>query len=415
MLLIVPLGMHNPGPWYAGLVAAGALLFVGAAWSAYTGGAFARKLARSRALRVVDTILWNILLAVLLFEGTLTLADHWIDHPLLTRPEGKSVRRIDNAKPRPHEWINGSQTNSRGYNDTEWTPVPPAGTIRILALGDSFAFGVVGYRENFLTQIEVPLSRRLGQPVEVVNLGLTSLMPRDYLYLLNDEGLALAPDIVLVCFFVGNDYNKERRASVLHPGSWRTQAFIRRAYLMLAERQRRAREPEAVGAPTSDPDFDADTRPAKFSDAAYLDIARSYLLPLVESAGQQRIERDTLGVLERIVVLADPRPVVIAMLPTELQVERSLRERVLAEADWAESEIDVSRPVRRMRAHFEPRGVPVIDLLPALIQAEVEGRTYYPRDTHWNTRGNRAAAEALWPEIEPIVREVAARKRAPAR
>lgn len=415
MLLIVPLGMYKPGPWYAGLVVAGALLFLAAAWSAYTGGAFARKLAKSRALRVVDTILWNILLAVLLFEGALTLADHWIDHPLLTRPEGKSVRRIENAKLRPHEWINGSQTNSRGYNDSEWTSIPPAGTIRILALGDSFALGVVGYRENFLTLIEAPLSRRLGRPVEVVNMGVTELMPRDYLYLLNDEGLALAPDIVLICFFVGNDYNKERRASALHPGSWRTQAFIRRAYLMLAERQRRAREPEAVGAPASDPDFDADTRPAKFSEAAYLDIARSYLLPLVEGAGQQRIERDTFGVLERIVALADPRPVVIAMLPTELQVEQSLRERVLAEADRAESEIDLSRPVRRMRAHFEPRGVPVVDLLPALIRAEAQGRTYYPRDTHWNSRGNAAAAEALWPELEPIVREVAERRRAPIR
>ncbi|MEZ5421131.1 MAG: hypothetical protein R2708_27860 [Vicinamibacterales bacterium] len=69
--------------------------------------------------------------------------------------------------------------------------------------------GVVPRRDNYLTLVEQALAA--DGPAEVVNLGVSGTEPRDYLSLLVDEGLGLDPDLVLVGFFVGNDFEVRRR------------------------------------------------------------------------------------------------------------------------------------------------------------------------------------------------------------
>src|ERR1044072_4578912 len=44
--------------------------------------------------------------------------------------------------------------NSRGFKDVEFTVKKEDGTYRILGMGDSFAFGVVPYQDNYLTLLE---------------------------------------------------------------------------------------------------------------------------------------------------------------------------------------------------------------------------------------------------------------------
>jgi hypothetical protein len=60
--------------------------------------------------------------------------------------------------------------NSRGFNDVEHEARKSPGTFRILGIGDSFAFGVVPYRVNYLKLLEDDLNRA-RPPVEVINMG----------------------------------------------------------------------------------------------------------------------------------------------------------------------------------------------------------------------------------------------------
>lgn len=92
--------------------------------------------------------------------------------------------------------------NSLGFKDIEFGPKQRS-VYRIVALGDSFAYGNVPYRNNFLTVLEQNLAR-LGN-YEVLNMGIRGNGPSDYLSLLVREGLSLDPDAVLVSFFIGND------------------------------------------------------------------------------------------------------------------------------------------------------------------------------------------------------------------
>ena len=48
-----------------------------------------------------------------------------------------------------------------------------------------------------------------------------------------------------------------------------------------------------------------------------------------------------------------------------------------------------------MRALLESLDVPVLDLAPALREAEWQSPTYHLRGAHWNRRGNEAAARAV--------------------
>jgi hypothetical protein len=95
--------------------------------------------------------------------------------------------------------------NSRGFKDVEFSTSKAPGTIRILGVGDSFAFGVVPYEYNYLTLVEQQL-KETGHNVELINMGIPGIGPKEYLALLAREGFVLEPDKVLLSFYVGNDF-----------------------------------------------------------------------------------------------------------------------------------------------------------------------------------------------------------------
>jgi hypothetical protein len=93
-------------------------------------------------------------------------------------------------------------TDGSGFRATPAAPATgPA--LRILVVGDSFAFGWgVEDKETFAAV----LARELGRvrPVEVINAGVPGYGPDQYWLFLRERGFALAPDLVLLAE-CGND------------------------------------------------------------------------------------------------------------------------------------------------------------------------------------------------------------------
>ena len=376
-------------------------LCIGAAAWPRSRRAVARAFGRSRVLRGVDALLWNLALLLAVGELAFGIAAHFVSSPLLVTPNARSQSRIAESRRQVIEYFGTG--NARGYTDRE--PLADAsGVVRIVALGDSFAYGIVGYEANFLTQLEAELAARVGAPVEVVNLGLPNLQPKDYLQLLVDEGLALHPDLVLVCLFAGNDFTKPSNTTYFDGRNWRVVAFAMRLFGFARERER-AREAGLAGAEPEGWKTSAGT----FSEEAYFGVARSYV-PLLRRAPSEAIRRAdeaTLSILAELVAVAAPTPVAVAVLPDELQVNPELRASVLAALGLSEDDLDLERPARVTREGLEARGVAVIDLLPALVAAEREAPTYAPRDSHWNARGNAIAARVIAAGLEASVRRIA--------
>ncbi|MFL6232768.1 MAG: SGNH/GDSL hydrolase family protein, partial [Thermoanaerobaculia bacterium] len=94
--------------------------------------------------------------------------------------------------------------NREGLRGPEIGPKAP-GTLRVLALGDSFAFGVGAQEgETYPARLQEVLRAR-GVRAEVLNAGAPGYGVPDETAWFERWGKPLAPDVILVTVFVGND------------------------------------------------------------------------------------------------------------------------------------------------------------------------------------------------------------------
>jgi hypothetical protein len=105
-------------------------------------------------------------------------------------------------------------TNSRGLRDTrEIAYAKPAGTLRVLSLGDSHTQGYeVRQEATFSAVLERYLAKR-GVSAEVLNAGVSGFSTAEALAYLENEGYKYQPDVVVLGFYA-NDYEDNLKAGL---------------------------------------------------------------------------------------------------------------------------------------------------------------------------------------------------------
>jgi hypothetical protein len=345
--------------------------------SASQGGSRALVFARAAAA-------WLVVLALglILAEGAFRAYQRL--HPTFLFP-GQGYQRF---RGRPHAPDYAFHLNSRGFKDVEFTAERRPGQRRLVALGDSFAFGVVPYEDNFLTRLEALLAAR-GRPAEVLNMGVPGAGVHDYRDLLAAEGFALEPDGVLLCFFLGNDFDPEPpppRSYVI--------AFAQALWnLSTRPEGRLLRRP---------PEYD-DAAPT-FTPEGYERILRRRLgvFDVASPVFEARLAA-TLAILGQIRAACAARDIVfrVVILPDELQIDSELAARLVPRG--RRQRYDFERPGRRLAEALAAKGVPVLDLLAPFRREGAARRLFKPRDSHWNVAGNALAAERIaeWLALGP--------------
>ncbi len=288
-------------------------------------------------------------------------------------------------RPKPFTVFEGMPLNSHGFRDVEHQQAKPKETFRILGLGDSFAFGVVPYPDNFLTLLEQELDADPGD-VEVINMGIPSIGIADYFSLLVNEGMRLDPDLVLLCFYLGNDFR-------IHPQAGKGSGSYLKAFLNYLFRV----TPEYRGNARSGVEYD-DKKPT-FTEEAYLRVLRK------RSPQFRRDDSEILKnlpkaaiYLENIRRLCEHEGVelVVAILPDEVQVDPEVRRRLFESMPASRPEdFDFDLPNAVLIAELERQGIAYLDLLNTFRTEAETAPVYKIRDTHWNLRGNRVAADHI--------------------
>lgn len=103
-------------------------------------------------------------------------------------------------------------TNSLGYRDYEFNINKPEDIYRILVVGDSFTYGFgVEINETYVKNLEKFLNEKEDKKYSIINAGFKSGRSPDTEYLfLKKEGLLLDPDMIIIGFFIGNDFSDYR-------------------------------------------------------------------------------------------------------------------------------------------------------------------------------------------------------------
>ena len=93
------------------------------------------------------------------------------------------------------------KSNSLGFRDTDHAVAKPAGTYRIVVLGDSIAAGLRVERfEDTFPAILQALLRQRGVDAEVINLAVSGYNTQQEVELFKEKGLQYRPDLVLVAY-----------------------------------------------------------------------------------------------------------------------------------------------------------------------------------------------------------------------
>ena len=283
--------------------------------------------------------------------------------------------------------------NGDGFRDANVRPPEkPAGTIRILLLGDSFTFGYgVDYDKIWPVLAEQELLRR-GQSVDLVKAGVEGMDTRSELVLLHRLLGRYKPDAVVVGFLINDLYdnapyadtasgNQPRETEVRPP--WR---FPTLHLVILARRLVTA------------------------SDAGYalLYLAapqRGEFLRVPLSPGAERQRRITTDLLRLLAKVCDSAgtPLAVLSIPQQFQVlfERSSRR---------DTGVNVRLYDQLFSQVAEQEKFAWVPALDAFLNADSEEELFFRLDGHLTPAGNRIVARVFVQNVMPnLLRRVVGR------
>jgi hypothetical protein len=327
---------------------------------------------------------------------------------------------------RPFSVEYGFVLNSRSFRTSEYVPGEKLDGFRVLALGDSFTFASGGLpdRDHWTTMLEHRLQRRTDRKVEVLRLGVPGTGPAFQLRLWQLEGIALEPDVVVLGFFVGNDFvDHQDDCGELCPGTRGFGARLAKASALVRVIRNLVRIRGAAAARTEDrarvsgaesvepgtaiaryaESFDPDRPTFDRADFVAIETTRMALCRRSETGVFERL----LGRVARVVIQlagevedAGARFVVM-IIPDQYQIDGQLLDEVLEASGNRLEDYDLDRPQERLVEVLESAGVEVVNLAPVFRALSGPAPLYRPNDSHWNRRGNAVAASVLADLLEP--------------
>jgi hypothetical protein len=271
-------------------------------------------------------------------------------------------------------------TNAAGYRDDAWPDAKAAGALRVLAIGDSITFGnLADQSETFAAR----LGMRVRKPGTVEWLtaavgGWNTIEERNFL---RAEGMALAPDLVVLFFFY-NDFDTEAQLRTIElsadgrlegrPGILRWLSYDAIFYL---------------------------------KRSALVRLTRDLLDGLV-NADDYRRRFNTLLVEDKVDLAQDPR------IATTYSLLRDMDQ--LARAGGADfmvvfcPSLDIARLkgveptfIGHLGAFVRSLGATFVDAAPAFQKAPDPERLFmFPWDNHYSARGHELVSQVVAPTIE---------------
>ena len=305
-------------------------------------------------------------------------------------------------RPKPHALDYGSfKLNGLGFKDLEFNLKKDSNTFRIIAIGDSFAYGVVPYQYNFFTVLEDNLNQDKPQNKrEVYNMGIPGTGPVDYFSLLLNEGLRYQPDMVIVSFFLGNDFS-DNRNYYAQGVPWYSHSYVTSLIKFMIDLAIKYKGNPYDVANTANMKYDDNM--TVFADDAYLNIEkdRSYIFHNPANKIFTQDFDDAFSYLMKMKQICDSRKIkfLVVLIPDEMQVNQALQAKVVKAIEKKTQQVDFTLPNKLLAQKFQENNIDYLDVLPVFAEEFPKKRLYRSNDSHWNIVGNKLAAELIQKHI----------------
>jgi len=271
--------------------------------------------------------------------------------------------------------------------------------FRILGIGDSFSEFFKGEKLNYHDILEKQLNNlNYNKEYEVVNTGISNTGPGYYWNTLEKYGDSFKPDLVLIEFFIGNDFLEmnfdTKRVGLfinesVHP-KWGLLTYLRYKNLWLYQFGRARwiawRNSLSKGEGT-------------FSEEEFsrVEKARLWIFEKSQRDKFNKLWNHDSDVLSKMITWCNKRkvPLVIVIIPDQIQVEQKLRQTLLKKFNISENSIDIYYPNRQLINYLKERNVHYVDLTKPLQEAAKSKTLYLIRDTHWNYEGHELAGTII--------------------
>ncbi|WP_293124133.1 hypothetical protein [Okeania sp. SIO1I7] len=332
---------------------------------------------------------------------------------------------------RVRPYINGN--NQFGFNDRDYPLQKDQNKFRLLVVSDSFNWAG-GKEGNYTALLEKKFENYYGkQQVDVINVGYPGTHTGEQLAMLKKYGLQYNPDLVVLGFFVGNDFrdaDPERKRIIVNGiyididkedeliifgypiiGRSRLLMFLQQKYQVYQELQRAKQDSAQLSSSSlvaslnlaSAPIIEREKSPGILSEKAFLRVEKSRLKfckirDLFEGKRDDNINYIFQSISEMQKLLQSRNiDFIVAIYPDEYQVNDELLNDIFAEYDDLKREsYNVTCQQEILIKFLEANGIPYIEMLDKFRIEQKNRPLYLLREPHWNSAGNLLAADILF-------------------
>ncbi len=332
---------------------------------------------------------------------------------------------------RVQPYINGN--NQFGFNDRDYPLQKDQNKFRLLVVSDSFNWAG-GKEGNYTALLEKKFEHYYAQnQVDVINVGYPGTHTGEQLAMLKKYGLQYNPDLVVLGFFAGNDFrdaNPERKRIIVNGiyididkkdeliifgypiiGKSRLLMFLQQKYKIYQELQKAKQDSAQFFSNSllaslnlaSAPIIEREKSPGILSNKAFLQVEKSRLKfckikDLLEGKRDDNINYIFQSISEMQKLLKSRNiKLIVAIYPDEYQVNDELLNEIFTEYDDLKREsYNVTCQQEILRKYLEANEIPYIDMLDRFRAEQNTYPLYLLREPHWNSAGNKLAADILF-------------------
>lgn len=332
---------------------------------------------------------------------------------------------------RVRPYMNGN--NQFGFNDRDYPLEKNQNKFRLLVVSDSFNWAG-GKEGNYTALLEKKFDSYFGKSqVEVINVGYPGTHTGEQLAMLKKFGLQYNPNLVVLGFFVGNDFqdaNPKRKRIIVNDiyididkkdeliifgypiiGKSRLLMFLQQKYQVYQKLQKGKQDSVKLLSSSLAPSLnlgsnliiDREKSPGILSNKAFLRVEKSRLKfcnikDLIDGKWDENISYIFHSILEMQKLLKSRNiEFIVAIYPDEYQVNEKLLNEIFAEYDNLQREFyNLTCQQEILSKFLEVNGIPYIDMLDRFKIEQNTRHLYLLREPHWNSAGNLLAANILF-------------------